>query len=176
VFGESAIFKVFRRVAAGPNPDLEVAAALAELGSTHIAEPFGWVETRIDGATTVLAILSRYLRAASDGWSLAATSVRDLYATEEGTRAAEAGGGFAGEAERLGAATAQVHRDLAPAFCRPRLQPAAPRAGWAGRRKGPAPHPGPWQGCASRCRPSGCTATTTWARSCGPRPAGSCST
>ena len=80
VFGESAIFKVFRRIAPGPNPDLEVAAALAELGSTHVAEPYGWIETRIDGATTVLAILSRYLRAAADGWSLAATSVRDLYA------------------------------------------------------------------------------------------------
>src|SRR5436853_3403429 len=33
VFGESAIFKVFRRVAPGPNPDLEVTAAMAELGS-----------------------------------------------------------------------------------------------------------------------------------------------
>ena len=127
VFGESAIFKVFRRVTPGPNPDLEVASALAQLGSSHIAEPFGWVETRIDGATTVLAILSRYLRAASDGWSLAATSVRDLYATEEGTRAAEAGGDFAGEAERLGAATAQVHRDLADAFGRSELEPEALR-------------------------------------------------
>jgi maltokinase len=127
VFGESAIFKVFRRVNPGPNPDLEVASALAQLGSSHIAEPFGWVETRIDGATTVLAILSRYLRAASDGWSLAATSVRDLYATEEGTRAAEAGGDFAGEAERLGAATAQVHRDLADAFGRSELEPEAIR-------------------------------------------------
>jgi maltokinase len=127
VFGESAIFKVFRRVSPGPNPDLEVASALAQLGSSHIAEPFGWVETRIDGATTVLAILSRYLRAASDGWSLAATSVRDLYATEEGTRAAEAGGDFAGEAERLGAATAQVHRDLADAFGRSELEPEALR-------------------------------------------------
>ena len=127
VFGESAIFKVFRRVSPGPNPDLEVASALAQLGSSHIAEPFGWVETRIDGATTVLAILSRYLRAASDGWSLAATSVRDLYASEEGTRAAEAGGDFAGEAERLGAATAQVHRDLADAFGRSELDPEAVR-------------------------------------------------
>src|ERR1051326_6181687 len=80
VFGESAIFKVFRRVAPGPNPDLEVAMALPELGSTHIAEPYGFAETRIDGAATVLAILSRYLRGSSDGWSLAATSVRDLYA------------------------------------------------------------------------------------------------
>src|SRR5689334_16250104 len=127
VFRESAIFKVFRRVSPGPNPDLEVAAALAQLGSSHIAEPCGWVETRIDGATTVLAILSRYLRAASDGWSLAATSVRDLYATEEGTRAAEAGGDFAGEAERLGAATAQVHRDLADAFGRSEHDPEAIR-------------------------------------------------
>jgi maltokinase len=127
VFGESAIFKVFRRVTPGPNPDLEVASALAELGSSHIAEPFGWVETTIDGATTVLAILSRYLRAASDGWSLAAISVRDLYATEEGTRAAEAGGDFAPEAERLGAATAQVHRDLADAFGRSELEPEAIR-------------------------------------------------
>ena len=127
VFGESAIFKVFRRVNPGPNPDLEVASALAELGSSHIAEPFGWVETRIDGASTVLAILSRYLRAASDGWALAATSVRDLYASEEGTRAAEAGGDFAPEAERLGAATAQVHRDLADAFGRSELEPEALR-------------------------------------------------
>ncbi len=134
VFGESAIFKVFRRVAPGPNPDLEVAAALADLGSTHVAEPYGWVESRIDGATTVLAILSRYLRAASDGWSLAATSVRDLYALALGTAAAtgsgtaaEAGGDFAGEAERLGVATAQVHADLAEAFGPSELEPEAIR-------------------------------------------------
>jgi maltokinase len=126
VFGESAIFKVFRRVTPGPNPDLEVATALAQLGSSHIAEPYGWIETRLDGATTVLAILSRYLRAASDGWSLAATSVRDLYATP-GARADEAGGDFAGEAERLGAATAQVHRDLADAFGHSELEPEAIR-------------------------------------------------
>ena len=132
VFGESAIFKVFRRVAPGPNPDLEVATALADLGSTHIAEPYGWVETRMDGATTVLAILSRYLRAASDGWALAATSVRDLYAlyADGGTAsglAGEAGGDFAGEAERLGVATAQVHADLAAAFGTSELEPEAIR-------------------------------------------------
>ena len=126
VFGEAAIFKVFRRVAAGPNPDLEVASALAELGSTHVAEPYGWIETRMDGATAILAIWSRYLRAASDGWSLAATSVRDLYAAT-GTRAAEAGGDFAGEAGRLGVATAQVHADLADAFGSSELEPEALR-------------------------------------------------
>jgi maltokinase len=124
VFGEAAILKVFRRVAPGPNPDLEVTAALAELGSTHVAEPYGWIETRIDGAAAVLAIMSRYLRAASDGWLLAATSVRDLYATQ-GARAAEAGGDFAGEAERLGVATARVHADMADAFGVSELEPEA---------------------------------------------------
>ena len=126
VFGESAILKVFRRLAPGPNPDLEVATALAALGSAHVAEPYGWAETRMEGATTVLAILSRYLRAASDGWSLAATSVRDLYASA-GTSAAHAGGDFAPEANRLGAATAQVHADLADAFGTDKLEPEAIR-------------------------------------------------
>jgi maltokinase len=131
VFGESAILKVFRRLAPGPNPDLEVAAALARLGSAHVAEPYAWIETRLDGATTVLAILSRYLRAASDGWSLAGTSVRDLYANVTSgaldVSAADVGGDFAGEAERLGIATAQVHADLADAFGTDEVQPDAIR-------------------------------------------------
>jgi maltokinase len=120
VYGEESILKVFRRLSPGPNPDLEVTTALAQLGSQHVAEPFGWMETTLDGVPTSLAILSRYMRLASDGWSLAATSVRDLYAMDDGTgdgvRAAEAGGDFAGEAYRLGVATAQVHADLAAAF------------------------------------------------------------
>jgi maltokinase len=115
LFGEDAILKVFRRPAPGPNPDLELPRALARLGSPHVAPPLGWIEGELDGAPAVLAILSAYLRTASDGWSLAATSVRDLYAMESG-RAAEAGGDFSGEAQRLGEATAEVHRDLAAAF------------------------------------------------------------
>jgi maltokinase len=115
VYGQESILKVFRRLAPGPNPDLEVTTALARLGSRHIAEPLGWIETRLEGAATSLAILSRYLRLSSDGWSLAAASVRDLYAAG-GIPAADAGGDFAGEARRLGQATAEVHADLATAF------------------------------------------------------------
>ncbi len=80
VYGEQSILKVFRRISPGPNPDLEVTTALARLGSSQVAEPLGWIETRLEGAPTSLAILSRYLRLATDGWTLAATSVRDLYA------------------------------------------------------------------------------------------------
>jgi maltokinase len=133
VFGEESILKVFRRLSPGPNPDLEVTTALARFGSTRVAEPLGWMETRLEGVPTSLAILSRYLRLATEGWTLAATSVRDLYATvgdqaqgdqdtgDRGTGpvrvlAADAGGDFAGEARRLGTATAEVHADLAAAF------------------------------------------------------------
>ncbi len=115
VFGEESILKVFRRLSPGPNPDLEVTTALARLGSSQVAEPLGWIETRLEGVPTSLAILSRYLRLASDGWSLAATSVRDLYASPD-MRAADVGGDFAGESYRLGLATAQIHADLAAAF------------------------------------------------------------
>jgi len=134
VYGEESILKVFRRLSPGPNPDLEVTTALHRLGSPQVAEPLGWIETRLEGAPTSLAILSRYLRLATDGWTLAATSVRDLYAavadqndrdesdrdesdkTAARVRAGDVGGDFAGESRRLGIATAQVHSDLAAAF------------------------------------------------------------
>jgi maltokinase len=124
VFGEESILKVFRRLAPGPNPDLEVTTALHRLGSSQVAEPLGWIETRLEGVPTSLAILSRYLRLASDGWSLAATSVRDLYASPD-MRAADVGGDFAGESHRLGIATAQIHADLAAAFGTDELDTAA---------------------------------------------------
>jgi maltokinase len=121
VFGDSAILKVLRRLFPGQNPDLEVTSALARRGSRHVAEPFGWIKTTVDGDSILLAILSRYLPAASNGWSLAVTSLRDLYFGDgvhaEGTiRPDQAGGDFAGEAFRLGVATAEVHADLAAAF------------------------------------------------------------
>jgi maltokinase len=115
VFGEEAILKLFRRVSPGRNPDLELTSALARLGSAHIAPPLGWIETHLDGAVSTLAIMSKFLPTATDGWSLAGTSVRDLYAAEVASPA-DAGGDFAAEAQRLGAATAEVHRDLAEAF------------------------------------------------------------
>jgi len=115
LFGEEAILKVFRRLSPGPNPDLEVPDALARIGSQHVAAPLGWITAQAQGQGTVLAVLSAYLRNAVDGWSLAATSVRDYYASDT-TNATQAGGDFSGEAHRLGEATAEVHRDLAAAF------------------------------------------------------------
>jgi maltokinase len=115
VFGDVAIMKVFRRLQPGINPDIEVQGELSKLGANHIARLLGAVEADIDGVPSSLAMLQEFMTSGTDGWELAKTSVRDLMA-EADLHAAEAGGDFAGEAERLGEAVAAVHADLAVAF------------------------------------------------------------
>src|SRR5690625_905457 len=128
VYGEDYVLKSFRRLWPGLNPDLELTAALAD--SPYVARPYGWIETDVGEAgrsvPTTLAMLQEYMRSATDGWVLAATSVRDLYANP-GLSPGDAGGDFAGEAERLGAATAAVHRALARELPTDVLAPAGLR-------------------------------------------------
>ncbi|MFC7592995.1 phosphotransferase [Nonomuraea antimicrobica] len=116
VYGDAYICKLFRRLIPGVNPELEVVTALAARDAPHIAQPYGWIETDLDGTDTTLAILQEFLTPANDGWGLALASVRDLYASLPEITAAEAGGDFAAESLRLGGATARVHRELAAAF------------------------------------------------------------
>ena len=130
IFGDAAILKVLRKLFTGRNPDLEVTSALARRGSQHVAEPLGWFETTLGGEPLLLGVLSVFLPTATDGWSLAATSVRDLYGADllrGGQRISpqQAGGDFAGEAYRLGVATAEVHADLAAEFGTGELAPQA---------------------------------------------------
>ena len=112
VFGDEVILKLFRRLQPGVNPDIEVTKALADGGSTHIPHPKAWYDGEIDGVTTTLGLLQVFMKGASDGWAMATASVRDLFA-EGDLHADEVGGDFAGESERLGLATGEVHRLLA---------------------------------------------------------------
>ena len=112
VYGEDYILKVFRRLQAGLNPDLEITRALADAGSHHVAPPLAWLDGDVDGQPTTLGMMQCYQRGASDGWAMATASVRDLFA-EGDLHADEVGGDFGGESERLGAATAEVHAIMA---------------------------------------------------------------
>jgi maltokinase len=117
-FGEDSLMKVFRKVTPGLNPDIVIHRALTEQGSEHVAALYGWVElapATAEDEPLQLAMLQQFLRTASDGWDLALASVRDLFA-EADLHADEVGGDFAGESERLGLATAQVHDVLAEQF------------------------------------------------------------
>lgn len=108
VFDERLVLKVFRRIHRGPNPDIEVTAALADAGFEHVAAPVATWEQ--DG--THLAVVQPYLAGGTDGWALALTSLRDLYGSEFDDPA-DCGGDFASEARRLGQVTAQMHVALA---------------------------------------------------------------
>ena len=130
IFGDTVILKVFRKVSPGRNPDIEVHSALAAEGSAHIAPLLGWLEGRWDHAaepvpdasaslmsdgSASLAMAQTFLQNSTEGWATATASVRDLYA-EADLHAHEVGGDFAGEAFRLGVATAEVHQALARAL------------------------------------------------------------
>lgn len=103
------IFKVFRVVADGQNPDVSVQSALASLGSRFVPDPVGavWGEwlnplagTRVGGH---LVFAQEFLPGVDDAWRVA-------------LRAAAGGDDFSAEARALGVATAAVHRDLARVF------------------------------------------------------------
>ncbi|HET8962239.1 maltokinase N-terminal cap-like domain-containing protein [Nocardioides sp.] len=120
-FGEDSLMKVFRKITPGHNPDISVHEVLTRAGSDHVAALYGWLEVEEDeasgsgGGVLQLAMLQQFLRTASDGWDLALTSVRNLFA-EADLHADEVGGDFAGESARLGVALAETHASLQEHF------------------------------------------------------------
>lgn len=127
MFGEDALMKVFRKVTPGVNPDIEIHDVLTRAGSEHVAALYGWVEYDGPDGVVQLAMLQQFLRTATDGFELALSSVRNLYA-EADLHAYEAGGDFAGEATRLGEALRAVHDALSASFPAERLGTSAAAA------------------------------------------------
>jgi maltokinase len=145
-YGEDGILKLFRRVAPGGNPDIEIHEALTRRGSENVAPLLGWISARWhDGAGHAheghLGMMQAFLRTATDGWTIALSSVRDLL-VEADLYPDEVGGDFAGEAQRLGEATAQVHEDLWAEFATETYTPdqQAALAGGMGLRLDAAIH------------------------------------
>jgi maltokinase len=109
VFDERLVLKVFRRLTDGPNPDVDVTKALAEVGFEHVIAPVGLWRDGDD-----YAVVNELLPSSSDGWHLAMTSLRDLY--DRRCAPDECAGDFGFEAERLGRVTAELHVAMADAF------------------------------------------------------------
>jgi maltokinase len=109
VLDERIALKVYRRLGAGPNPELEVLRFLTERGFEHIAALRGWYAHTGRLIDATLGIAQEFVPGSTDGWALALTDLR------------EAPGRFVERAEQLGEVTGALHAALAsdatdPAF------------------------------------------------------------
>jgi maltose alpha-D-glucosyltransferase/alpha-amylase len=137
-FGDKLIMKVFRRLAPGMNPDLEIGRYLTEKTDfAHIAPVAGSLEYRVDGEESMtLAILQGYVQNQGDAWSFTLDVLDDYFETmladrpvvdEEPittkllldmttwdipTQATELIGAYLHDAHLLGTRTAQMHLAL----------------------------------------------------------------
>jgi trehalose synthase-fused probable maltokinase len=109
VLDERLVLKAYRRLGAGPNPELEILRFLTERGFPHIAALRGWYSHSGRLIDATLGIVQEFLVGATDGWDLALADLR------------EAPSRFVARARVLGEVTGRLHTVLAsdtqdPAF------------------------------------------------------------
>src|SRR5688572_18030929 len=75
VFDEALALKLYRRVEAGINPELELLRFLTERGFEHIAALEGYVAYEGRPLETTLAILQDFVPSRGDGWQLALDTI-----------------------------------------------------------------------------------------------------
>lgn len=97
------ILKLFRVLHDGENPDVVLQGALTTAGSTRVPRLIGSAILRLGGIRTHSLFAQEFLPGVEDAWRTA-------------LRLATAGEDFASAARSLGAAVAEVHRDLATAL------------------------------------------------------------
>jgi maltokinase len=77
VYGENAILKVFRRLEAGINPELEMLRRLDARGFLQIPALLGWFEYRGEGLEATLGIVQEFIADGRDGWEWALDRLGD---------------------------------------------------------------------------------------------------
>jgi maltokinase len=122
--GDAIFLKHLRRVEPGASQELEMSDALEAAGFKHHAPMIGRAVWESDGEPPApLVLVQRFLHNSTEGWALALTSLRDLYANAESIGHAdpaerramvdEQDAAFLAESMRLGKVIAEMHLALA---------------------------------------------------------------
>ena len=122
--GTSAFLKHLRRLEPGPSHELEMEDVLQRAGFTNFAPLLGAGTYETDAQPPApFILLQPFVHNATEGWAMALTSLRDLYAQAEEPGARDPaelrsvvddqGASFVGDAARLGTVIAQMHMALA---------------------------------------------------------------
>jgi len=115
VFDEQVVLKLYRRIAPGMNPELEVLRFLTERGFEHTAALQGYISYEGRPLEATLAIVQDFVPARGDGWELAL----DTLARGESDWLSD-------RARRLGEVTALLHNALASDASDPHFAPEEP--------------------------------------------------
>jgi trehalose synthase-fused probable maltokinase len=115
IFVERLILKVFRRVEAGINPELEIGRFLTERTSfRQIAPVAGSLDYRpLRGEASSLAVLTAYVPNQGDAWSFTLNELAEFYSRASGTPRPEIVGHYVQDAALLGRRTGELHLALA---------------------------------------------------------------
>jgi maltokinase len=114
VFGDRLVAKLFRKLEAGMNPELEMLRFLTAHGFENIAPLYGWAEYEGRSLSATLAVVQRFFPDGTGGWELA---LDELTTEPEG---------FLGRLAALGEVTARMHTLLGSDASDPAFAPEEP--------------------------------------------------
>jgi trehalose synthase-fused probable maltokinase len=114
VFDEEVILKVYRRLEAGINPELEMLRFLTDHEFEHVPPLGGWYAYRGRPLEATLGVLQQFVVGGLDGWELALDEL------------ASAPDAFLTRLRRLGAVTGELHTMLASDGSDPGFAPEEP--------------------------------------------------
>jgi maltokinase len=115
VFDDEHVLKLYRRLEAGINPELELLRFLTEHGFRRIAALEGWAAFVGMPMDATLAILQQFVKGDGDGWEIALEMLRG-----------DEGDALLPRLRRLGEVTAEMHSLLASEPAEPNFCPEQP--------------------------------------------------
>ncbi len=113
---EQLVLKVYRRLEAGINPELELLRFLSDRGFSNIGTLAGWYGVAGRPIEATLGVLRRFIAAEGDGWTLALRALADVPER------------FLASVTRLGEVIGSMHIALASDTSDPTFAPEAPSA------------------------------------------------